>query len=137
MLHFHTQCKLELWVKSLSNTNNYLPWIISLFGPGDHPTWCTSSGGTCKLQLCIVSTVSLHALSRSCAYKKYGQTDRRKDRLITIIIPPTLFCTRYNKVNVCFTCFSIFKFCYRLWGGGYHKCYSLHNKEEINHHPSK
>ena len=51
---------------------NYLPWNSS---DQDHPPLCTSSG--LILQLCKVSSVSVHLLLRGCAYR---QTDRQTYR---------------------------------------------------------
>ena len=36
----------------------------------------------CILQLCKVSSVSVHLFRRSCAYKKYGQKDGQGDSYI-------------------------------------------------------
>ena len=65
----------------LSNTTNYLP--------------CNNSDRDILLhalpqvlQLLKVSLLSVHPLSRSCAYKKYRQTDGRTDGWFYILPPP-------------------------------------------------
>jgi len=68
---------LVLWVKTQKDTPvshihlsnvNYLPRLDSDYLPS-----CTSSDRI--LQLWKVSSVSVHPLRRSCAYRTYGQTD--------------------------------------------------------------
>ena len=49
---------------------NYLPWNIL---DQDYPPSCTFSGPI--LQLCKVAAILVYLLSKSCAYKTYGQTD--------------------------------------------------------------
>ena len=73
----HTTVKMKQTPKdNQSHTKNYLPWIISpwFFPNKDYLSSCTFSGSI--LQLCKVTSILLLTLRRSCAYDKYGETDR-------------------------------------------------------------
>ena len=65
-----------------SHTKSYVLWdsLDRKYSPS-----CISSGS--KLQLCKVSSISVHLLNSSCAYEKYGQVDN----FIPIYPPKTLF----------------------------------------------
>jgi len=84
----------------LSCTNNYLPWIISLdiVQTGIIVLHAYKLYKYCKLQLCKVSSVSVHLFRRSCAYETYEQT---ADRVIPIYLQ-NLVCRVYNEQP--FTC---------------------------------
>ena len=62
---------------------NYLPW--NSLNSDYPPSWTCSS---CILQICIVSSVSMLQISRSCAYKTYEQMNEQWDRQGDSYLPP-------------------------------------------------